>query len=713
MPTVPEQVAPNVAPSELPSPQISRFAYSAIGSGGEELQRAGNAVVGIGRELGEEVTNTLDLANRIRVNDALNQLREQQLTLTYGAQDDPSTGYLAQQGKNALERPNGQSLAGEYTDKLQTTVSDLADSLGNDAQRQLFNREAANLVTGFQGDVQRHTLQQFHDYALETQSGTIKLAQNAAALGWSNPDGVRESMNQAAAAVVASGRLMGKPASEIEAERQQVVSGIHTKVIESALENNNPSYAMQYMNTNKSGMTADDILRVQGKLNRDVDSQVSQMAVTATTAQYQPAMAPGGMDRFANLIMTSGEGTGGKDFRADGSPITSPKGAKYAMQVMPDTAANPGYGVKPAQSDTPDEYNRVGRQLLGALVQKYGNVPQAAAAYNAGAGAVDAAITAAKSDGTGNWLAHLSNETQGYVQRISKQYNAGQGAPQLPTKEEFVQAAVSRLGENPRPEQVTLTQNAAERQYGVLTASVKEQGDQALADAQRALIANGGDFNALDSDIKTRLAQFDPGKYDDALKFGKAISKGDNESDPTLYASLATYPDEMAKLSDAQFTQLRMKLSEADFKHFANERANILNGKTDNTAGVINTPAFNTALNERLNNIGINTKPAKDDTDGLARLGEIQKFVRDDVFAQQQQLGRKLTPQEISERVDTLFAKSVTLKGFFSDSVKPVLGMEYSDIPSEYRAKLETAMPNATENDRLYKYQQWAMKNGR
>lgn len=714
MPTVPEQVAPTVAPSELPSPQISRYAYQAIGSGGEEMQREGQAIAGLGREVGEQAIDTLQLANRVRVNDAMNQLREQQLALTYGSPDDPSTGYLAQQGKNALERKSGQSLTGEYTDKLQTTVSDLSDSLGNDAQRQMFQREAANLVTGFQGDVQRHTLQQFHNYALSTQQGTIKLAQNAAALGWSNPDTVQASAEQASAAVVQTGRLMGKAADEIEAERQQVVSGIHTKVIDSALENNNPGYAMLYMNAHKGEMTADDLLRVHGQLNRDVDSQVSNMAVTATTAQFAPALQPGGMDRLANLIMTAGEKTGGRDFDASGQPITSPKGAKYAMQVTPATAADPGFGIKPAQSDTPEEYNRVGRELLGKMVQKYGNVPQAAAAFNAGSGAVDAAIAAGKADGTNNWLAHLSNETQGYVERVDRQYAAGQGAPRLPTKEEFVQAAVARLGDNPRVEQIKLTQDAAERQYGVLTASAKEQGEQALADAQRALIANNGDFNNLDPDIKTRLAQTDPGKYAEAQKFAKAISKGDNESDPAAYAALATYPDEMAKLSDSQFMQLRTKLSEADFKHFANERANILNGKTDTSSGALNTKALNDSLNERLANIGINAKPGKDDTEGLARVGEIQKFVRDDIFNQQQQLGRKMTAQEISERVDTLFAKNQQMHGFFrGDYTKPVLGLEYSDIPAMYREKLEAAMPNATENDRLYKYQQWVLKNGR
>jgi hypothetical protein len=87
------------------------------------------------------------------------------------------------------------------------------------------------------------------------------------------------------------------------------------------------------------------------------------------------------------------EESGGKDFRKDGTPLTSPTGAKYAMQVLPSTAANPGFGITPAQSDTPEEYNRVGREYLQALYQKYDNNPMlAAAAYNAGPDTVDKLI---------------------------------------------------------------------------------------------------------------------------------------------------------------------------------------------------------------------------------------------------------------------------------------------------------------------------------
>ena len=104
--------------------------------------------------------------------------------------------------------------------------------------------------------------------------------------------------------------------------------------------------------------------------------------------------------------------SGGKDFDKKGNPLTSSSGAKFAMQVLPSTARDPGFGIKPAKGETPEEYNRVGRELAVALLNKYKNPVHAAAAYNAGSGTID------------KWLAQgadparLPKETQGYIQGI-------------------------------------------------------------------------------------------------------------------------------------------------------------------------------------------------------------------------------------------------------------------------------------------------------
>jgi hypothetical protein len=108
--------------------------------------------------------------------------------------------------------------------------------------------------------------------------------------------------------------------------------------------------------------------------------------------------------------------SGNRDFDAQGRPITSPRGAMYSSQVMPATAANPGFGVQPAQSNTAEEYNRVGQDYYNAMLQRYGgDREKALAAYNAGPGRVDRNM--ATNQGQLN-LSQMPAETQGYIPRV-------------------------------------------------------------------------------------------------------------------------------------------------------------------------------------------------------------------------------------------------------------------------------------------------------
>lgn len=112
--------------------------------------------------------------------------------------------------------------------------------------------------------------------------------------------------------------------------------------------------------------------------------------------------------------ITSQSESGGRDYYPSGAPVTSPKGAMYAMQVMPSTAHNPGFGIQPAQNDSPAEFDRVGNQYLSVMRSRYGGDPAKMwAAYNAGPGAVDKAIA---SHGAG-WLGAMPGETQNYVRQ--------------------------------------------------------------------------------------------------------------------------------------------------------------------------------------------------------------------------------------------------------------------------------------------------------
>jgi hypothetical protein len=109
--------------------------------------------------------------------------------------------------------------------------------------------------------------------------------------------------------------------------------------------------------------------------------------------------------------------SGNRDYDKFGSPVVSPKGAKFAAQVMPATNKDPGYGVKPAADDSAAESNRVGRDYFAAMKNKYGDSELAAAAYNAGPGRVDRILQKAKETGR-NWKEMLPRETQKYLDKF-------------------------------------------------------------------------------------------------------------------------------------------------------------------------------------------------------------------------------------------------------------------------------------------------------
>ena len=106
----------------------------------------------------------------------------------------------------------------------------------------------------------------------------------------------------------------------------------------------------------------------------------------------------------------------------------SPVGAFGLAQLMPATAANPGFGIAPLNPADPNDNARLGQQYLGAMLNRYnGDATKALVAYNWGPGNAD--------KWNGN-IGSLPKETQNYVSSIlgsaSSAPTSQGGAPQAP-----------------------------------------------------------------------------------------------------------------------------------------------------------------------------------------------------------------------------------------------------------------------------------------
>lgn len=103
---------------------------------------------------------------------------------------------------------------------------------------------------------------------------------------------------------------------------------------------------------------------------------------------------------------------------SDNDPnAVSPKNATGLMQVMPDTARDPGFGVTPFKAgvplNDPAENQRFGTEYLTAMSKRYGgDIEATLVAYNAGPGVADKWIAAGRNPGL------LPAETKAYVKSI-------------------------------------------------------------------------------------------------------------------------------------------------------------------------------------------------------------------------------------------------------------------------------------------------------
>lgn len=156
----------------------------------------------------------------------------------------------------------------------------------------------------------------------------------------------------------------------------------------------------------------------------------------------QTGQQPVSPDTFNRMVQVE---SGGRDYTTEGQPLTSPKGAMFSAQVMPTTAQQPGFGVRPAQSQTAEEYNRVGRDYFEAMRKRYNDDEKAMAAYNAGPGRVDQALRQAQQTGQ-DYKSFLPKETQSYIQKVGQRPSMAQQAAQAQQQPQQVSQPAPTIG---------------------------------------------------------------------------------------------------------------------------------------------------------------------------------------------------------------------------------------------------------------------------
>ena len=545
MPRVPtydnfQQMPAQFRPVEMQAamPRVDPGAQAA--NFGQAAQRAG--AVAMDMEL-----EALKQANQLRVDDALNKALEAEMRLAY----DKDAGYTSQRGLSALERESGKPLADEYDEEFGKAVESIGAGLGNDYQRQVFGQAIAKRRAAFRAGAMKHEADEFRTYTLSVREGTIATRMQQIGLNYANPEVIDEAITSIRAATYDAAKLQGKSAEWSDAQARKMVSNAHKTAIAAALQNNDVAYADRYLKRYGKDMEADDLLQATGLITKEMDLHVGTSAATEAMGRWAPKIVPGDMDRLTNIVLAME--SGGRRYDAGGGllegPATKYGTAKGEMQVLDGTNRDPGYGVKPAADDSPEERARVGRDYLAAMVREYdGDVSKALAAYNWGPGNLDKAV---KEHGP-NWLQAAPEETRSYVERGVREFGAGAGRGKRPSLAEIK----ADLRGDPmlagNPARLKAAEEAAEKQYRDIEAAEKQATDEALDTAYRGLYANGGNMNALPVSVRAMI----PGdKLSAVMGFADTVRKsGGAVHNPEAWAQILSMPREsLAAMSPIEF----------------------------------------------------------------------------------------------------------------------------------------------------------------
>lgn len=672
------QVEANTLPQvRLNAPQMPDTAGQQAMQMGAAMQQAGGKLGAIALDMQQEI-------NQTRLDDAANKAKEAMLRLTF----DKDTGYTMLKGNNALERPDGVSLDQEYGDQLQKELDNISSSLGNDAQRQAFQKLASGMATSFRGDVLKHATQEYVTYSLSVADGVQATAMREIMLNYNNPEAVDKAVLRIRGQTYRQAQLTGKSAEWQEAQNRKLTSEAHKLVVKTAMEKGDLKYAEGYMKKYQDQLDGDDYLTLQGTFMKERDIQ-GGTALGAAIAQNLTAQSGDANGVFSYLLRQE---SGNRQFDKSGKVVTSSAGALGAAQIMPGTgpeaAKLAGLPWDANRLKTDYNYNvALGRAYFNEQYRTFGNVPMALAAYNAGPGAVRNAIK--KAGAGGNWLAYMPEETRKYVPSIMSNYAAGARRANRPTAAQLEQSIAANPTLAANPNMAQYARKEAERQMKIMEDTAKQQGEEAEAQAIQLLIDNGGRYSDLPLSVREAIPA---DKVSGVMNVAERVAKGDNVTNDWLYNHLTAHPEELAAMTDAQFVALRKELNESDFKHFSKQRAEQQGkGSGEQGANKVNTSALNTVVNQWLQMQQVDPTP-KDGSKDAAQVAGLRRFVLERVAMHQMSTGKQLDEVALTQFVHEMLSERRTVSRMFSTPSVPLGLIKASEIDGDTRAHIKAAL---------------------
>jgi hypothetical protein len=396
-----------------------------------QVGMAGQEISGAGRDLqqaADTVAQTNERQDTIVAQSAANSLRQSSIGLQY----DTNGGFANVKEGGTV----GQQFVDTYADRFAKAQQDIRANLTTPNQQRMFDQHAEVVGMQFKQQLLEHQARQTDLFNDTTANDTVTLALRSMASRPTDEVNFQTQMLAIGSTIDSIGARKGMPPQAVTAMKLQYFDAAYGTRIQS-IANGIP------------GVVQADPYKAEAMF-KQVQDQLGPNAQIGLARDVQNAIRPvqqrdlatkivnGQMPTSPDMLWHVAAGTSPMaaivermESGGDTSAVST-KGAKGAMQVMPATSTDPGFGVRPAQvgvdgKPLPGELERVGRDYLGAMTARYDNPALTLAAYNAGPGQVDKWIQKFGDPrigqiSTADWAAKIPfDETNKYVANGLKQ----------------------------------------------------------------------------------------------------------------------------------------------------------------------------------------------------------------------------------------------------------------------------------------------------
>lgn len=532
-------VLPDIAGQAEPTPQSGGVAEYAPPNW-RQVGMAGQFISGAGHNM-EEAANTIAATNERQDNLFAQNAAAQLQNASVRQQFDPKTGWANQKEGNAV----GKQFLDDNTSQFKTTAGELRDSLQTENQKKIFDQHAQVQELRVQSALLEHQARQTDAFNNTTENATLNNTLSDIARRPADELNFQSGLAAINGTIDQRVNRLGLPPAESTALKSKYFDAAYTTRILSLKDGIPGAVTADPYGAEKMFKQVQDQLGPQAQVHLAMEVQkgvqgvqerdTAQSIIFGKPATAPAAIAPGATGKPLQSVVESLE-SGGRDVGPDGKILTSPAGAQGRMQVMPATSKDPGFGVRPAQDDSPEELARVGRDYLGAMTARYNNPALVLAAYNAGPGNVDKWIAQygdprSGKVGLGDWVNKIPfSETQAYVVNGLKKLNAQAGQPDAPIAAPTANNLKTDLGSR-----AEYARQLAEQQY---------PGDTAYADRVVSRVMNYGNM------VIANQRAVEQGAHDQLIA-GMIGTKPDGSDAPQTIDQLLAGPQQKANWDKA------------------------------------------------------------------------------------------------------------------------------------------------------------------